>query len=87
MAAQTQTLRIAAIADEAQDIRTYRLVGTDGSPLPAAPPGSHLDLYLPDGLVRQYSLCQDPGDRHAYLIAVKREPASRGGSALSLIHI
>ncbi|MEJ2801063.1 PDR/VanB family oxidoreductase [Comamonadaceae bacterium PP-2] len=81
MAAPTQTLRIAAIADEARDIRTYRLVGTDGSPLPAAPPGSHLDLYLPDGLVRQYSLCQDPGDRNAYLIAVKRETASRGGSA------
>jgi ferredoxin-NADP reductase len=48
-------------------------------PLPEA--GSHVDLRLPDGRVRQYSLCGDPADSSRYVIAVKREEAGRGGSA------
>lgn len=50
-------------------------------PLPAWAPGAHVDLHLADGMIRQYSLCGDPGNEHAYEIAVLREPASRGGSA------
>lgn len=49
-------------------------------PLPEWQPGAHIDLILPSGLVRQYSLCGDPGDRTAYTIAVLRETAGRGGS-------
>jgi vanillate O-demethylase ferredoxin subunit len=44
-------------------------------------PGAHVVLRLGDGLVRQYSTCNGPGERSSYTIAVKREPNSRGGSA------
>ncbi|WP_034271400.1 PDR/VanB family oxidoreductase [Haloechinothrix halophila] len=52
----------------------------DGHPLPTWEPGAHLDLVLTDDLVRQYSLCGDPGDTTTLRVAVLREPASRGGS-------
>lgn len=50
-------------------------------PLPKWEPGAHIDVVLPDGGVRQYSLCGDPQDRSSYRIAILREPASRGGSS------
>lgn len=62
------------------DTRRYTLEPEDGSPLPAFEAGAHIDLHLPGALVRQYSLCNPPGEHHRYQIAVKREPASRGGS-------
>ncbi|SDR63729.1 vanillate O-demethylase ferredoxin subunit [Rhizobiales bacterium GAS113] len=49
--------------------------------LPPFEPGSHVDVHLPCGKVRQYSLCGDPTDLRRYTIAVKREQAGRGGSA------
>ena len=48
--------------------------------LPAWTPGAHVDVKLPDGRVRQYSLCGDPADLSHYRIAVKREQTGRGGS-------
>ncbi|MCP6134101.1 ferredoxin reductase, partial [Klebsiella pneumoniae] len=47
---------------------------------PAFSAGAHIDVHLPDGLVRQYSLCNHPEERHRYLIGVLDDPASRGGS-------
>ncbi len=52
----------------------------EGRELPAWRPGAHIDLLLPGGMTRQYSLCGDPADRRTYRIAVLRERASRGGS-------
>lgn len=52
-----------------------------GADLPAWSAGAHVDLRLPGGLTRQYSLCGDVGDRSVWRIAVLREPESRGGSA------
>ncbi|MEU0740454.1 PDR/VanB family oxidoreductase [Streptomyces sp. NPDC006134] len=53
-----------------------------GEALPAWEPGAHIDVVLgPAGLERQYSLCGDPAGRHAWRIAVLREPDGRGGSA------
>jgi ferredoxin-NADP reductase len=57
------------------------MVDPDGAPLPAWEPGAHLDVLLPSGLVRQYSLCGDPRDQFGYTIAVLNEPVGRGGSA------
>ncbi|MEQ8716659.1 MAG: 2Fe-2S iron-sulfur cluster-binding protein [Acidimicrobiales bacterium] len=51
-----------------------------GDPLPTHQPGAHIDVHLPNGLVRQYSLTNGPGDTASYVIGVKREPESRGGS-------
>lgn len=69
------------IVDEAPGIRSFRLVHPQGAALPAYVPGAHVDVTGPTGVTRQYSLCGDPADTRAYTIAVKREPASRGGSA------
>ncbi|MFQ6589874.1 MULTISPECIES: PDR/VanB family oxidoreductase [Pseudomonas] len=66
--------------NEAQDICSFELASVDGNPLPAFSAGAHIDVHLPDGLIRQYSLCNHPEERHRYLIGVLKDPASRGGS-------
>ncbi|WGL52614.1 PDR/VanB family oxidoreductase [Nocardioides sp. BP30] len=73
-------LRVAARRDVANDVVELRLVSTDGSALPGWEPGAHIDLVLPDGTERQYSLC-GARDAAAWTVAVLREPAGRGGSA------
>lgn len=65
---------------EAQDIASFELVRPDGAPLPPFSAGSHIDVCLPDGIVRQYSLCNDDEDSGHYRIAVLRDAHSRGGS-------
>lgn len=69
------------LTDETGDIRSFRLVRADGVALPPYEPGAHIDVTGPTGIMRQYSLCGPLEDRCGYTIAVKREPASRGGSA------
>ncbi|TFF14549.1 oxidoreductase [Pseudomonas sp. BCA14] len=66
--------------NEAQDICSYELARVDGNLLPAFSAGAHIDVHLPGGLIRQYSLCNHPEERHRYLIGVLKDPASRGGS-------
>ncbi|HWH83172.1 MAG TPA: ferredoxin reductase, partial [Burkholderiaceae bacterium] len=80
-AASTLVVRVARKAMEAHDICSLELVAADGGTLPAFSAGSHVDVHLPGGLVRQYSLCNDPSETHRYTIAVLRDPASRGGSS------
>jgi len=63
-----------------QDVIALTLVPTAGGPLPRWHPGSHIDIHLPSGLVRQYSLCGDPQSRDDYRIAVRRIPDGGGGS-------
>ncbi|MFY8103844.1 MAG: PDR/VanB family oxidoreductase [Ramlibacter sp.] len=65
---------------EAEGICSYELARADGGALPAFSAGSHIDVHLPGGLVRQYSLCNDDQETHRYRIAVLRDTASRGGS-------
>ncbi|MCA3243010.1 MAG: oxidoreductase [Rubrivivax sp.] len=74
------SVRVTRKSREAEGICSFELVATDGRPLPAFSAGSHIDVQVPGGLVRQYSLCNDPGETHRYLIAVLDDPASRGGS-------
>ena len=73
--------------NEAQGICTYELASADGSALPAFSAGSHIDVHLPGGLIRQYSLCNHPDEQHRYLIGVLKDPASRGGSQSLHEHI
>ena len=73
-------VRVAAKQDEATDIVSFELVAESAEPLPAFAAGAHIDVHVREGLVRQYSLCNDPAERHRYLIAVLQEPSSRGGS-------
>jgi vanillate O-demethylase ferredoxin subunit len=65
---------------EAQDIASFELARPDGSALPAFSAGSHIDVQVPGGPVRQYSLCNDAAENHRYRIAVLRDANSRGGS-------
>ena len=75
-----RTVRVVALRWEAQGVASLRLRSTDGAPLPEWAPGAHIDLILPSGLVRQYSLCGAP-DAAEYTVAVLREQDGRGGSA------
>jgi ferredoxin-NADP reductase len=74
-------LVVAHRAAVAEGVVTLDLRDPAGAPLPAWAPGAHIDLMLGPGLIRQFSLCGDPGDRDSWRIAVLREPAGRGGSA------
>ncbi|MEY2619072.1 MAG: hypothetical protein RL522_2074 [Pseudomonadota bacterium] len=73
-------VKVLARHEEAEGIFSYELARADGAPLPAFSAGSHIDVQLPGGIVRQYSLCNDDQETHRYRIAVLRDPASRGGS-------
>jgi ferredoxin-NADP reductase len=65
----------------ATDVVSLELAAPDRTPLPDWTPGAHIDLHLPSGLVRSYSLHGDRLDRCAYHVAVLHEPDGRGGSA------
>lgn len=69
------------IRTEAAGVSSLALAAPDGSVLPAWLPGAHVDVFLPSGRQRQYSLCGDPDDRHSYRIAVRRIAEGLGGSA------
>ncbi|UYO01192.1 MAG: Rieske 2Fe-2S domain-containing protein [Devosia sp.] len=64
----------------AEGVTSFELADRDGRHLPTFQPGAHIDVHLPNGLVRQYSLTNGPGDLMSYVIGVKQESASKGGS-------
>ncbi|QNP73078.1 oxidoreductase [Streptomyces roseirectus] len=76
---RTRGLRLTVAAREtvADGVVQLRLEGRE---LPRWEAGAHLDLVLPSGLVRQYSLCGDPGDASSYTVAVRLVEDGRGGS-------
>lgn len=65
---------------EADGVVSVQLQPRSGELLPAWEPGAHIDLLLPTGIERQYSLCGPVGERSYYRIGVRRERTSRGGS-------
>ena len=79
--APTLAVRVARKVPLAEGICGLELVAADGGPLPAFTAGAHIDVHLPGGLLRQYSLCNAQGETQRYRIAVLRDPATRGGSA------
>jgi len=66
------SVRVARVRYPCPDVAEVDLVSSSGGRLPGWRPGAHIDLTLPSGRVRQYSLCGDPGDRGVYRIAVRR---------------
>jgi tetrachlorobenzoquinone reductase len=72
--------RLVAIRYAAHDINTYEFARLDGAPLLAVEPGAHIDISLPNGMTRQYSLISPGPVPGRYIVAVKRDPESRGGS-------
>lgn len=76
---ELRRVRVMSIRRLARDVLGFELVPADGRPLPVFEAGAHIDVHVPSGLVRQYSLYSDPASGQ-YAIAVKNEPAGRGGS-------
>jgi ferredoxin-NADP reductase len=73
-------VRLTAIRYAARDTNLFEFARVDGKSLPPYEPGAHIDLHLPNGLVRQYSLIVARPDPASYTVGIKRDPASRGGS-------
>ncbi|MFM0336979.1 PDR/VanB family oxidoreductase [Paraburkholderia fungorum] len=71
----------------ADDIAGYELSPLSGGELPAFEAGAHIDLHVPGGPVRQYSLYDLPGESPRYRIGVLRDPESRGGSVKLLENV
>lgn len=64
----------------APDVVALTLADASGGLLPAWTPGGHIDIRLPSGRRRQYSLCGPPGRRTDYRVAVRRIADGAGGS-------
>lgn len=80
MSTQTFDVRVRSRTSAARDIVMLELEPVEGA-LPPFTAGAHVDLHLGNGLVRQYSLLNDPVEDHRYVIAVQRDRDSRGGSS------
>jgi len=77
-------VRVAAVEDVADGVRAISLVRRDGAALPPWDPGAHVDVLLPGGTMRQYSLNSDPDDLTSYRIGVRAIPRELGGAGGSL---
>ncbi|MFK7997541.1 MAG: Rieske 2Fe-2S domain-containing protein [Granulosicoccus sp.] len=80
-------LRVAHIDNVSHNVKKFRLEPLDAisdvkarSSIPAPQPGAHIDVHLPNALVRQYSLINGPGQTDHYAFAVKLLDNSSGGS-------
>ncbi|MGW0586434.1 PDR/VanB family oxidoreductase [Streptosporangium sp. NPDC002607] len=78
--AEPLTVRVQAVRWEADSVLSYEFRSPDGAALPPFTAGAHIDLHLGNGLVRGYSLCGDQAETDRYVVAVNRDPNSRGGS-------
>jgi vanillate O-demethylase ferredoxin subunit len=73
-------MKVAHIAHEPDNVAVYKLYHPRRQTLPPPIPGAHVDVRIPDGKIRQYSLCGNPHDASTYSIAVKREDRGLGAS-------
>lgn len=79
----TMPVRLRAMRWEADGVLSLELTASDGGSLPPFEPGSHVDLHLPSGTMRQYSLCSNPADSSHYRIAIR---AVSGGQSSQFVH-
>jgi ferredoxin-NADP reductase len=77
---QQLKVRARALRFEAEDVISIELAALDGQLLPEFTAGAHVDVLLPNGVSRSYSLVNSQNDRGAYLIAVFRGPEAGAGS-------
>jgi ferredoxin-NADP reductase len=81
VSADVATLRVVGKQVQADGVVTLELTAPSGGRLRDWTAGSHIDLVLPNGMTRQYSLCGDRWDPFTYRVGVLREVTGRGGSA------
>jgi tetrachlorobenzoquinone reductase len=72
--------RIRTIRHEAERVLSIELVPSNDEAFPLFTPGAHIDLHLPNGITRSYSLLNSPDDSGRYVIGVLNDANSRGGS-------
>jgi vanillate O-demethylase ferredoxin subunit len=77
---ETFPVRLRAIIQESDDVNLLQFRSLTDHSLPPFQPGAHIDLHLPNGLIRSYSLIEPWSAHGHYVITVKNEPAGRGGS-------
>src|SRR6202050_2266965 len=73
-------VELAAVETVARDTNTYTFRRPDGGRLPPYKAGAHIDIHLPNGLMRQFSLVTPSPDPDSYVVGIKLDAASRGGS-------
>ena len=74
-------MRVEKRRDLTPSIAEFTLVPVGADVLPSFDPGAHITLETPSGAMRRYSLINDGSDPKEFVVAIKREPNSRGGSA------
>ncbi len=80
MADSMVPVRIVQMRYEAESVLSLELRSLDDAELPAFAAGAHIDVQISDGCSRPYSLLNDPAERSRYVVAVNKDPDSRGGS-------
>jgi ferredoxin-NADP reductase len=88
MSNSTHYVRVHAVCEEAEGVKRIELrpEATHGA-LPVFTAGAHIDLHLPNGIVRSYSLMNSQAECNRYVIGVYRVPEGRGGSAWIFDHL
>lgn len=65
---------------EGENVAVMEFESANSTALPKVEAGAHIDVHLPNGMVRQYSLCQNPNQQDVFRLGILRDPESRGGS-------
>lgn len=87
MSEETIRVKVSRRQEQGQGVVVLDLSVTEGADLPSFSAGAHVDVHLADGLVRQYSLAGDPGERSYYRLGILKDPNSRGGSIAAHAHL
>lgn len=87
MSGEKLEVRVKSVTFEADRINSYELTPVAGGALPAFTAGAHIDIHLPHGATRSYSLVNPQGETHRYVICVARDAKSAGGSIYVHDHI
>lgn len=74
-------VKVTRLTHEAEGVLGVELQASDGAALVPFEPGAHIDVHLADGLIRQYSLCNDASETDRYCLGVGLSTTSRGGSS------
>lgn len=80
------SMRLTAIVRAAADTNFFEFRPLSGE-VPPFTAGAHIDVHLPNGLIRQFSLTNSQDERHRFVIGVKKDPKGRGGSAYMIDQI
>ena len=74
-------MQVASLDRSTEGVVMLELRDPGSRPVPSFTPGAHLEVYLPNGLIRHYSLCNDSTESDRYVLGVGLAASSRGGSS------